>query len=123
MIDAAVGLILEALLKGAVSAAGNVIPDTYSVLRDKLCRHFAGNSSAEMVLQEFQNDPKTWEAPLRKQLEQSPLVNDEEILAVAQQLLDELSNASQNPIIEIGRGAKGIIGQNVNNATYIENNN
>ena len=116
-------LIIAGLVQGAASAAKDLVPDAYRKLREMLHKRFAGNSSAEMVLQEFQTDPKTWEAPLRKQLEQISLANDQEILAVARQLLEELGKASQTPTIEIGRGAKGIIGQNVNNATYIENKN
>ncbi|MFN6338611.1 MAG: hypothetical protein ACK41W_07795 [Cyanobacteriota bacterium] len=74
--------------------------------------------AAKIVFQEHASDPQTYEAPLRKQLEQAALAEDPQVLALARQLLEQLG-APAAPAIEIGRGAKGIIGQTVTNATIV----
>lgn len=108
-------LIVTALVQGAAKAATDVVPDAYKGLRDLLRKRFAGKPAAEMVLEEHASDPQTYEAPLRKQLEQAALAQDPEVLALARQLLEQLGA----PSIEIGRGSKGIIGQTVSNATIV----
>lgn len=113
-----VTLILTALTQGAVKAAGDVAPDAYKALRKLLQTRFAGQPAAEVVLQEHANDPATYELPLRKSLEECGIDQDQQVLALARQLLDELGKKA-TPSVEIGRNAKGIIGQNVSNATII----
>ena len=63
-------LILTALAQGAAKAATDVVPDVYKSLRDLLKQRLAGKPTAELVLQEHAADPSTYEAPLRKQLQQ-----------------------------------------------------
>ena len=111
-------LIITALVQGAAKAATEVVPDAYKGLRELLRKRFAGKPTAEMVLAEHASDPQTYEAPLRKQLEQAALAEDPEVLALARQLLEQLG-APAAPSIEIGRGAKGIIGQTVSSATIV----
>jgi hypothetical protein len=111
-------LIIMALVQGAAKAATDVVPDAYKGLLELLRKRFAGKPAAEMVLEEHASDPQSYEAPLRKQLEQAALVEDPEVLALAQQLLEQLGSPVA-PAIEIGRGAKGIIGQTVTNATIV----
>jgi hypothetical protein len=111
-------LILMALAQGAAKAATDVVPDAYKSLRDLLKQRLAGKPTAELVLQEHAADPATYEAPLRKQLEQAALADDPEVLALARELLERLGTPSA-PTIEIGRGAKGIIGQTVSGATIV----
>jgi hypothetical protein len=113
-----ISLIITALVQGAAKAATDVVPDAYRGLRELLRKRFAGKPAAEMVFQEHASDPQTYEAPLRKQLEQAALAEDPEVMALARQLLDQLG-APVAPAIEIGRGAKGIIGQTVTNATIV----
>ena len=93
-----ISLIITALVQGAAKAATEVVPDAYHGLQQLLGQRFAGNPTAEMVLEEYTAHPQTDEAPLRHQLEQ-------------------LGVSVAAPSIEIGRGAKGIIGQTVINAT------
>ena len=112
-------LIVTALVQGAAKAATEVAPDAYKGLRELLRKRFAGKPAAEMVLEEHASNPQTYEAPLRKQLEEAVLAEDPEVLALARQLLEQLGAPSATPGIEIGRGAKGIIGQTVNNATIV----
>ena len=112
-----ISLIITALVQGAAKAATEVVPDAYHGLRQLLGQRFAGNPTAEMVLEEYTAHPQTDEAPLRHQLEQAALAEDAEVLALARQLLEQLGVSAAAPSIEIGRGAKGIIGQTVINAT------
>jgi hypothetical protein len=111
-------LILTALAQGAAKAATDVVPDAYKSLRELLKQRFAGKPTGELVLQEHAADPATYEAPLRKQLEQAALADDPEVLALARELLERLGPPS-GPTVEIGRNGKGIIGQNVIGATIV----
>jgi hypothetical protein len=104
-------LILTALAQGAAKAATDVVPDVYKSLRELLKQRFAGKPTAELMLQEHAADPATYEAPLRKQLEQAALADDPIVLALARELLDRLGSTPAAPTIEIGRSAKGNIGQ------------
>lgn len=110
-----IALIVAALVQGAAKAASGVVPDAYKGLRELVRQRFAGKPAAEMVLEEHASDPPTYEAPLRKHLEQANLAEDPEVLALARQLLEQLGT----PAIEIGRGAKGIVCQTVINATIV----
>ena len=112
-------LIMTALVQGAAKAATDVVPDAYKALRDLLRKRFADKPAAEIVLEKHASDPQTYEAPLRKQLEQTALAVDFEVLTLARQLLEQLETPVAAPGIEIGRGAKGIIGREVNNATFV----
>jgi hypothetical protein len=114
-------LILTALAQGTAKAATDVVPDAYKALRDLLKKRFAGKPAAEMVLQEHAVDPVTYEAPMRKQLELAVLSKDPEVLALARQLLEQVATTTTTatPVIEIGRGARGIIGQNISGATIV----
>ena len=47
------------------------------------------------------------------------MAEDSEVLALALQLLEQLGAPTAAPAIEIGRGAKGIIGQTVSKATIV----
>lgn len=111
-------LILTALAQGAAKAATDVVPDAYKSLRGLLTQRFAGKPTAELVLQEHAADPATYEAPLRKQLEQAALADDPQVLDLARELLERLGPPPA-PTFEIGRGAKGIIGQTVIGATIV----
>jgi hypothetical protein len=116
-------LILTALAQGTAKAATDVVPDAYKALRELLNKRFAGKPAAEMVLHEHAADPVTYEAPMRKQLELAVLSKDPEVLALARQLLEQVATTTTTttatPVIEIGRGARGIIGQNISGATIV----
>ena len=114
-----ISLIVMALAQGAAKAATDVVPDAYRGLRELLQNRFAGKPSAEMVLQEHAGDPDTYEAPLRKQLQEAELADDPQVLALARTLLEQLGTGDVSPTLEIGRGSKGIIGQTVSGATIV----
>jgi hypothetical protein len=89
-----VTLIVTALTAGAAAGGQSVvteaIKDAYTGLKALIKRKFAGKPSAEVALTEHENDPQTWQAPLKKALLQEHLDQDAEILQAAQALLDQL---------------------------------
>jgi hypothetical protein len=84
-------LIIAALVAGAAKAAGDAAPDAYVGLKALIKRKFAGEPKAEMVLEEHESDPETYEAPLKKKLTEAGADQDDAILQAAQDLLAELN--------------------------------
>lgn len=82
-----VSLILTALAAGLQTTAGEAAKDAYTGLKTLLHRKFAGKPSAEMALTEYESDPKTWAAPLKKALMQEGVFQDPEVLAAAQKVM------------------------------------
>jgi hypothetical protein len=114
-------LISAALLAGTAKAAGDAVPDAYKGLKAMIQKKFAGKPVAQAILDEHEKDPETYGAPLKKNLVEAGVDKDEEILKAAQELLNQLDPAAATGIINIGQGAKGIIGQTVTNATITGN--
>ena len=84
-------LILTALTTGAAAGsqalASDAIKDAYAGLKRLIQRKFADKSSAELALNEYVTDPKTWEGPLRKALIQMQVDQDENIIETAQKVM------------------------------------
>jgi hypothetical protein len=115
-------LILTALVAGAAKAAGDTIPDAYKGLKALIQKKFAGKPEAEMALAKHEEKPKVWEEPLKDALVEAGVDKDEEILKAAQELLKQLKPQDASPgTVNIGQGAKGIIGQTVTNASITGN--
>lgn len=111
-------VILTALVAGAAKAAGDAAPDAYKGLKALIQKKFEGKPVAEAMLQEHEKDPETYAAPLKKNLTEAGVDKDEAILKAAKELLEQLESQGDVPgTINIGQGAKGIIGQNVTGAT------
>lgn len=85
-----ISLIISALVAGAAKAAGDAAPDAYKGLKVLIKRKFAGEPKAEMVLEEHEQDPETYEAPLKKKLAEVGADQDEEIIKAAQKLLEQV---------------------------------
>ena len=85
-----INLIVEALKIGAQKAAESIVPDAYNSLKHLIIRKFTGKPKAEMVLSEHEQDPKTYEAPLKKKLIEAGADKDEEIIQKARELLKQL---------------------------------
>ena len=85
-----ISLIIAALVAGAAKVAGDAAPDAYNGLKALIKRKFAGEPKAEMVLEEHETDPETYEAPLKKKLAEAGADKDEEIIKKAQELLEQL---------------------------------
>ncbi|MGF1482227.1 MAG: hypothetical protein ACFB4I_22570 [Cyanophyceae cyanobacterium] len=85
-----ISLILAALVAGAVKAARDVAPDAYQGLKTLIKHKFDGEPKAEMVLEEYEKDPDTYEAPLKKKLTEVGADRDEKIVEKAQEILKQL---------------------------------
>ncbi|MDJ0899441.1 MAG: hypothetical protein QNJ55_11575 [Xenococcus sp. MO_188.B8] len=88
----------------------------YNDLKALIKRKFAGEPKAEMVLEEHETDPETYEAPLKKKLAEAGADKDKEIIKAAQELLKQLkpeeSKAGKFNVVFQGE-AKGVqIGNN-----------
>ena len=114
-------LILTALATGATKAAGEAVPDVYKGLKTLIQKKFAGKPEAEMALTKHEEKPEVWKEPLKEALAESGIDKDEEILKAAQALLEQLKPEAAAGTINIGQGAKGIIGQTVTGATITGN--
>ena len=84
-------LIVAALVAGAAKAASDAVPDAYTGLKALIRHKFAKDPKAEMVLEEHESDPETYEAPLKKKLAETGADQDEEIIQAAQELLKQLN--------------------------------
>ncbi len=65
--------------------------EAYHDLKTLIKRKFKGNQKAEMVLEEHEQDPETYEAPLKKKLAEAGADKDEEIIKAAQELLKQVN--------------------------------
>ncbi|YAF96149.1 MAG: hypothetical protein AB3A66_00125 [Nodularia sp. CChRGM 3473] len=83
-------LIITALVAGAAKAAGDAAPDVYNGLKALIKRKFESEPKAQMVLEEHEKDPETYEAPLKKKLAEAGADQDEEIIKAAQELLKQV---------------------------------
>lgn len=104
-------LILAALVAGAAKAASDVAPDAYVGLKALIKRKFAGDAKAEMVLEEHELDPQTYEAPLKKKLTEAAVDQDHAILKAAQELMEQLNpeeSASGKYQVTFQGEAKGV---------------
>ncbi|MCG9892740.1 MAG: hypothetical protein MH252_16905 [Thermosynechococcaceae cyanobacterium MS004] len=111
-------IILTALVTGAAKAAGDAVPDAYKGLKALIQKKITGKPVAEAMLDEHEKDPETYAAPLKKNLVEAGVDKDEEILKAAEELLKQLKpQESATGTVNIGEGAKGIIGQIVTGAT------
>ncbi len=86
-----VTLILAALGAGAAlggkAIATDAIKDAYAGLKTLIQRRFADKPSSELALTEHENDPMTWEAPLKKALVDAQIGQDEDIIKAAQKVM------------------------------------
>lgn len=86
-----VTLILTALATGAAAGATvvgqNAIKDAYNGLKTLIQKRFSGQERAERALDDYTEDPETYEKPLAKQLQETGAVEDENIIKAAQQVM------------------------------------
>ncbi len=108
-----ISLIIAALVAGAAKAAGDAAPDAYKGLKALIKSKFAGKPKSEMVLEEHEQDPETYEAPLKKKLAEAGADKDEEIIKKAESLLKQLKPEEAATIIQnynVSGDVKGILG-------------
>lgn len=96
-----VGMLVSALTTGAVMAlqetAGTAIKDAYQGLVNVIGKRFANNPKATAALEGSKEDPETWQKPLEKSLRESNLGEDDEILAMAQKVLQIAESQKAGP--------------------------
>ncbi|MEH1843285.1 MAG: hypothetical protein V7L20_32255 [Nostoc sp.] len=89
-----VSMIIAALGAGAIAAtkdtAGTAVKDAYQGLKTLIKKKFESEPKAQMVLEEHETDPETYEAPLKKKLAEAGADQDAEIIKLAQELLKQL---------------------------------
>ncbi len=112
-----ISLILAALVAGAVAAAkdtaGTAVKDAYDGLKTLIKQRFADNEGAKVVLDEHEKDPETYEAALKKKLSEAEVDRDEEILKVAQEVLqkeDPQGAIAGKYSINVAGDIKGVVG-------------
>ncbi len=92
-----ISLIVAAVAAGAGAglqdAASSTVREAYQGLRNLLRRLFAGNQPAETALAQAEQDPQTWEAPLRKYVADSGADRDGAVMEAAQRLMALLDTA------------------------------
>jgi len=88
-----ISLIIAALGAGAIAAtkdtAGTAVKDAYQGLKTLIKKKFESEPKAQMVLEEHETDPETYEAPLKKKLAEAGVDQDAEIIKLAQELLKQ----------------------------------
>ncbi|MDJ0747782.1 MAG: hypothetical protein QNJ32_31235 [Xenococcaceae cyanobacterium MO_167.B27] len=111
-----ISLIIAALVAGAAKAAGDAAPDAYNGLKALIKRKFTDEAKAEMVLEEHETDPETYEAPLKKKLAEAEADKDEEIIKAAQELLKQIKpeeSAAGKFNLKVDRNFQGFYGENL----------
>lgn len=86
-----VTLIVAALVAGAVSSAEGVadqsLKDAYAGLKSLVKKCFGDRRAADVVLEEHEKDPETYQAPLEKHLRESGAAQDAQVREAAKKLL------------------------------------
>jgi len=109
-----ISLILTALVTGAAeTTAGSLVKDIYQNLKGLIKHKFADNSAANVILEEHEKDPETYEAPLKKKLIEEGIDKDKEVIKKAQELLEKLKPeeaATGKFNLTISGDVKGFVG-------------
>ena len=88
-------LITAALIAGATEmskgALGEAGKQAYSSLKSRVAHLFAGDAHATQVLAGHDQDPDTYEKPLKKVLEKSRISEDSEAVSNAEELMSILN--------------------------------
>jgi hypothetical protein len=86
-----VSLIEGALVAGATASAKDVasqaVKEAYTGLKSLLGRLFAGKPNAQVILDEHETDPETYEKPLKKLLAEVHADQDADLLAAAERVM------------------------------------
>lgn len=116
-----ISLILAALVAGAVAASKDVaekgVKDAYEGLKALIKRRFADNKEANMVLDEHEKDPETYEKPLIKKLTEASVDRDAEILKAAEAVLKQddpegFKEGKYTTIVKVAGDVFGVAGTN-----------
>lgn len=88
-----VSLILSALVAGAAKASVGVAPDVYQGLKALIKRKFESQdkSDSTSLLDKYEKKPEKTRPLLEDELTEAGIDKDEEIIKLAQQLMEELN--------------------------------
>ena len=116
-----VSLIVAALTAGAAGAlkdtTGEAIKDAYAGLKSLLKRKLAGRQLAQEVIDKHETAPADWEKPLRNELAEAGVGEDEEVIREAQKLLtrvDPEGAARGKYNVTISGGQGNVVGDHAN---------
>ena len=118
-----ISLILSALATGAAKTAGSVAQDAYNGLKALIKRKFdsQGKSGSVTILDKYEEKPEKTKPLLEDELIEAGVDKDEEIIKLAQKLLEKLSpqEAAEGRFnIQISGGkVQGLTQQNTGNIT------
>ncbi|EFH84761.1 hypothetical protein [Ktedonobacter racemifer] len=112
-----VSTIEAALVAGAAlsakDTASQAVKDGYALLKTQLNRLVAGKPKARVILEEHEEDPKTYTEPLKKILREVHAGQDEAVMEAAKQILA----AAQQQQIGMGKfniqNNGNVYGQNI----------
>lgn len=120
---APIEVILSALASGALvgstEVAGSAIKDTYKALVNLVTKKFGNNKEARSHLDNYLKDSETWEKPVKKAIQESKIDQDDQVIALARELLKLVKSkqeASENHI-EINGNIQGLIQENKGQVT------
>ncbi|MDB9536498.1 hypothetical protein PN451_11790 [Dolichospermum planctonicum CS-1226] len=88
-----ISLILAALVAGAAKTAGGVVQDGYDGLKALIKRRFEsqGKSDSATILDKYEQKPEKTKALLEDELTEIGAGKDEEIIKLAQKLMEQLN--------------------------------
>ena len=116
-------VILAALATGAITGvtnvAGTAVKDAYKELVSLVTKKFGSNKEAKSQLDNYLKDSKTWEKPVKKAIQESKIDKDDQVIALARELLKLIKSkqeASENHI-EINGNVQGLIQENKGRVT------
>lgn len=107
-------IILTALAAGVATGLTDTtktaIADSYTALKGAISARFTGNTPAEVALQEYPQDPDTYDKPLRKHLTENGMADDEHILALARAIVDhkDATGTTVGRYVVDARGARNV---------------
>src|SRR5215207_7286996 len=89
-----ISLIVAAVVAGASTAAretaGTAVKDAYSGLKQLIRRRFGGDRDAEADLEKAEENPDSDQSQLKDRLQAAGVDRDEELVAAAQALLEQV---------------------------------
>jgi hypothetical protein len=118
-----ISLILSALVAGATQTAGGVAQDAYNGLKALIKRKFEsqGKSDSVTILDKYEERPEKTKPLLEDELIEAEADKDEEIIKLAQNLLEQLNpqEAAEGRFnVQISGGkVQGLTQQNTGNIT------
>ena len=80
-------LIVTALVAGVADTANQAVKDAYNGLKTLILHKFADKPKAQETLADHEQDPETYEKPLKKALTEAHIEEDQAILEAAQRVM------------------------------------